>query len=60
MMCAFSSLRGVKLGSSGLCSLMYLGIGLLCDQVDLLGCEMFLFIEDWLLVGDGCGSCGGG
>ena len=39
---------------------MYLGIGLLCDQVVLLGCEMFLFIEDWLLVGDGCGSCGGG
>jgi hypothetical protein len=36
------------------------GIGLLFDQVDLLGFEMFMITEDWLLVGDGRGCCGGG
>jgi hypothetical protein len=26
---------------------------LLFDQVDLLGCEIFVLAEDWLLVDDG-------
>jgi len=65
MMLAFSSLRreggrfvSLEVNLLWIVSFEY-EIGLLFDQVDLLGREMFVFTEDWLLVGDGCGNCGG-
>jgi hypothetical protein len=57
IMFAFSSLRGVldqEFSWIGVVSLgIGIGIGILFDQVDLLGCEIIVLAENWLLVGDG-------